>query len=190
MLVQKDFRSKGRIGGDVAGIKRFHHRKRTLKVLILSLVGFILLIAFGVASGSGFDRDSWDPYIALGFVCLLGAGVFFLARLLVRNPAVLEVSDEGLFLPFTHRRPIRWDEVHRIRRETSPHHIVYGRRDWVVIDLLPGILAPLKLPLWRKAELWMQRQQGVRIPLHGLESDPEAVIEAIEAQWTGGIYEA
>ena len=59
-------------------------------------------------------------------------------------------------------------------------YLVYGQRDWLIVEPLPGVLAPLKWPVWRKAELWLQRQQGVRIPLHGLEGDAEAIVAAVE----------
>ena len=48
------------------------------------------------------------------------------------------------------------------------------------VDPSPGVLAPLKLPAPRRLELWFQKQHGVRIPLHALDSDPEDVVRSIE----------
>ena len=164
----------------MADVHRFYHKQSTLVAILVLLSVFLGLLILAVTVGSGFGAGSWNAFVAGVFALLLAGGIAVVARLLIRRPPVLELSDEGLFFPMTYRRPLRWDEVHRIRRETAPRHLVYGARDWLVVDPLPGVLAPLKWPVWRKAELWLQRQQGVRIPLHGLEGDPEDVLRVIE----------
>ena len=73
-------------------------------------------------------------------------------------------------------REFEWARIRRVQAGVG----LYGRRDWLIIDPSPGVLAPLRLPVWRKLELWFQSQHGVRIPLHGLEGDTEAVVRSIE----------
>ncbi|MDU8943875.1 hypothetical protein [Ovoidimarina sediminis] len=164
----------------MARIDRFTHRRRALVSLLCLLAVLLCLVLIAALLGPGFDRGGWDPAIAAVFSLTLLGGILLLAAVIVRNPAVLEISADGLLFPATYRRPLRWDEIHRIRRETGPRHLIYGARDWLVVDPLPGVLAPLRWPVWRKAELWLQSQQGIRIPLHGLEQEAGEVIRSIE----------
>ncbi|NNK79088.1 MAG: hypothetical protein HKP40_10290 [Litoreibacter sp.] len=57
---------------------------------------------------------------------------------------------------------------------------IYGPRDWLIIDPSPGVLPPLRLPLWRNLELRWQKLYGVRIPLHGLDAESEAIVRSVE----------
>ena len=57
---------------------------------------------------------------------------------------------------------------------------LYGQRDWLIVEPSPGVLAPLRLPTWRRLELWFQKYHGVRVPLHGLEANPDEVVRSVE----------
>jgi hypothetical protein len=57
---------------------------------------------------------------------------------------------------------------------------LFGRRDWLIVEPLPGVLAPLRLPTSRRLEFWLQKQQGVRIPIHGLEGDADEIVRSVE----------
>ena len=157
----------------------FRHSRKNL-LLIIVLLG-LLLCAFGVAVvfGPGFDERPSNRFWAWGLGLLLAAVIAAFGYLLWRNPSALVIGESGIFIPMAFRRPLRWDEIHKIRRFQT-RRLLHGASDWLIIDLSPGLLAPLRLPLWRRLELWYQNKQGVRIALHGLEADPEAVQRSIE----------
>ncbi len=155
-----------------------HSRKNLLQIIVL--LGFLLGV-FVVAAvfGAGFDKRSGDLFWAWGLGLLLSAIIAAFGYLLWRNPCALVVDERGIYIPMTFKRPLRWDEIHRIRRLRTRRRL-HGQSDWLIMDLSPGLLAPLRLPVWRRLELWLQKTQGVRIPLHGLEADPEDVVRSVE----------
>ena len=162
----------------------FHHRNSVLVTLVCLLSGLLVLFVlvlfvFAAVFGPGFDRDSQDLAWAV-FIrgCLLVILIPFV-WLLWRKPAVLIVGDARIHLPIAFKRPLRWNEIHRVRL-LQPGQSFYGRRDWVIVDPSPGILAPIRLKSWRTLDLWFQKNHGVRIPLHGLDADPEEVVQAIK----------
>ncbi|MGI9395063.1 MAG: hypothetical protein ACR2OY_10500, partial [Boseongicola sp.] len=55
-----------------------------------------------------------------------------------------------------------------------------GNQAWLVVDPLPGVLPSYRFMGPKIAEAWLLRKIGVRIPLHSLETEPEAVISSIE----------
>ena len=129
--------------------------------------------------GPGFDPHSHDLVWAVLLGGLLLAILAPFVWLLWRKPAVLVVSSAGIYLPFAFTKPLRWDEIHRIR--LLPHgKSLFGRRDWVIIDPSPGVLAPIRLKTWRGLDVWFQKHHGVRIPLHGLDAELDEVVRAIE----------
>ena len=157
----------------------FNHRKRNL-VWTVSLLAFLFVVfIFAVLFGPGYVPNSshalWATIIGLSLLAIIAG----FGWVLIRNPRALVVSEMGVDIPLTFKRPLRWDEMHRIRRIQSSIAF-HGRRDWLIIEPLPGVLAPLRLPVWRKLELWFQSRHGVRIPLHGLEGDADAVVRSIE----------
>ena len=101
------------------------------------------------------------------------------AWVLGRDPVALLIGPEGIELPFAFSRPLGWGGIHRIRRETGGGGI-YGTRDWLIVDPSPGVLAPIRLKSWRRLDLWFQGKHGVRIPLHGLEGEPERIVASVE----------
>ena len=157
----------------------YYHSKKNLVWIIVLLAALLGALVFAVLFGSGFDPDSNDPYWALLVGSLLLAIVAAVGWVLWRNPRALVISERGIDIPLTFKRPLRWAEIHRIRR-VQRRSGLYGRRDWLIVEPSPGVLAPLRLPTWRRLELWLQKQHGVRIPLHGLEADPEKIVRSVE----------
>lgn len=157
----------------------YHHRSGALVTLVCLLLGLLGLFVFAVLYGPGFDPDSRDPVWALVLgVFLLGIVAAFL-WLLWRRPVVMIVSGAGIYLPFAFTRPLRWEEIHRIRC-VSHGKSLYGQREWAVVDPSPGVLAPIRLKSWRRLDLWFQKHHGVRIPLHGLDADADRIVQSIE----------
>ncbi len=160
-------------------VDAFHHRRGNLIWVIVLLTLLLGVFLFAVSFGPGFDPGSNDPVWAWGIGLALGLLIGVFGWVLLRNPRALVVSPDGLDLPFAFRRPLPWRDIHRIRRQTTrtfPH----GKRDWLIIDPSPDVLAPLRLPTLRRLEIWFQRKHGIRIPLHGLAADPDDVVRSIE----------
>lgn len=149
---------------------------RMVLMLSSALLALTLLAAL---AGPGFDSRSADP-LWLGLACLFLLGLAGAAVwLLRRRPVVLRVGPAGLDLPFAFRRPLPWAGIHRIRREAPPRR-GWGGADWLVVDPSPGVLPDYRLASFRRLELWYLRHGGIRIPLHGLDADPAAVVASIE----------
>ena len=157
----------------------FRHRKGNLVQVTVLIAILFFVFLFAVLFGPGYDPSSshavWAWIIGLSLLAIIAGFVW----LLLRNPKALVVGEAGIEIPLAFKRPLRWDEMHRIRRVQTGVGL-YGRRDWLIIDPSPGVLAPLRPPVWRKLELWFQSKHGVRIPLHGLEGDADAVVKSIE----------
>ena len=159
--------------------KTYRHRRKTI-LSIIAILGMLLsLMLLGATVGPGFDPDTNDRLSLWLFGLILATGIAALCWLLWRNSAALVISEDGLHIPTAFRHPLPWDEVHRIRR-VKARRSFHGRTDWLIIDMSPGLLAPLRLHTWRRLDLWFQNRHGIRIPLHGLEADPEDVVHAIE----------
>lgn len=157
----------------------FRHRSGPLITVVCLMSGLLLVLVLTALIGPGFDRGSNDPVWALVLGLLLLAPIAAFVWLLRSRPAVMIVGRSGIDLPLTFRRPLHWDEMHRIRR-VRRSVLLYGRQEWLIIDPSPGVLAPLRLPTRRKLDLWFQKKRGVRIPLHGLDASPEEIVTAIE----------
>ena len=159
--------------------KTFHHRKTNILIVIVLLVVVLVLLILGVVAGPGFDAASNDPLWAALTGLFLAGIIAALVWVLWSKPRALVIGDDGLHIPLAFSRPLHWDEIHRVRRVRSRGGL-YGKRDWLIIDPSPGVLAPIRLPTWRRLDLWFQKHHGVRIPLHGLAADPADVVAAIE----------
>lgn len=157
----------------------YHHRSGVLLAVVSLLSGllavFVLAALFGPGFGFGSSDQIWAAIIGLS---LLGIITLFV-WLLWRRPVVMVVDRYGIHLPLTFTRPLRWDEIHRIRLLSHGKHL-FGDRKWMIVDPSPGVLAPIRFKTWRKLDLWFQRHHGVRIPLHGLDADAGTILEAIE----------
>jgi hypothetical protein len=146
--------------------------------LIIVLVGVLqalLLLAMVI----GRDMGTGDYLQGAAFTLFLLALIGGAGWVLRRDPVVLRVGPEGLELPFAFSMPLGWEAMHRIRRETGGGGL-YGKRDWLIVDPSPGVLAPIRLKTWRRLDLWFQGKHGVRIALHGLEGDPERIVASVE----------
>ena len=156
----------------------FHQGERQLVALIGLSGALIALVILAVLVGPGFDPGSNDPLWASLAVLFLAGLIGALVWALRQRPVVLRVGPAGLDLPIAFTRPLPWAEIHRIRRSRS--RWLWERRDWLIVDPLPGVLPDLRLAIWRPLELAFQRRHGIRIPLHGLGAEPDAVVASIE----------
>lgn len=160
-------------------IDRFYQRTTLLLQVIALLSALLILVFVGLAVGPGIDPESWQ-IVWLPLACLtLAAIIAAFGWMLLRRPAVLRIGKQGIDLPITFKRPLPWSDIHRIRLLRAKAGL-YGTRDWIIIDPSPGILAPLRLPVWRRFELKFQKYHGVRIPLHGLDAATDDVVASIE----------
>lgn len=160
-------------------IDSYYQRRSTLISIVSMLSVLLILLVIAVFFGSGFEASSRDPLWAALAVLVLVAVIAGVLWILWKRPVVLTVGPKGIQPIIAFRRPLAWREIHRIRRSRG-HGSLTGRRDWLVIDPLPGVLAPLRMPVWRALELRLQKHHGVRIPLHGLEGDPDEVVQSVE----------
>lgn len=160
-------------------IDEFHQRRGLLVQIIVLLSALLILVVIGVVFGPGLDQGSWQAVWVPLAVLTLGAVVAGFGWMLWRRPVVLRVGPEGVELPIVFKAPMPWSDMHRIRHLRGGNGL-YGARDWIVIDPSPGVLAPLRMPVWRRFELKFQKHYGVRIPLHGIDADPDKVIASIE----------
>ncbi|MFY0692152.1 MAG: hypothetical protein JXR14_09565 [Paracoccaceae bacterium] len=157
----------------------YHHRRRLLVTVIVLLSALLAVLIFAMAFGEGFDPASRDPLIGVVLSVLLALPIAACVWVLRKRPRALVISAEGIDIPLAFRRPLRWDEVHRIRRIRTKGGL-YGPRDWLIIDPSPGVLPPVRFRLWRKLELRWQKFFGVRIPLHGLEAPGDVIVRSVE----------
>ena len=157
----------------------FRHGNRHLLLLIGTLGLLLALVAAAALIGPGFDPGSNDPLWALLAGLFLAGLIGVLGWVLWRRPVAVRIGPEGIDVPLAFRRPFPWARMHRIRRCRSGHRLE-GRRDWLIVDPAPGALPDFRWPTWRWLELRAQRWQKIRIPLHALDADPEAVVASVE----------
>lgn len=157
----------------------FHHGKANLVWIIVLLSALLAVFVIAVLFGSGFDPGTYDLYWAVFAGLTLCAAIAAVGWVLWRNPRALVISADGIDIPLTFKRPLRWEEIDSVRRTRSRKGL-YGRREWLIIEPSPGVLAPHRLPTWRRLELLLQSKHGVRIPLHGLQADPDEVVRSVE----------
>ena len=157
----------------------FHFRIGVVVTLVVLLSGLLGLLIYAALFGPGFEAASSDPVWAVVLIILLCGILLPFFWILWRKPIVMRVGSAGLHLPFAFKRPLRWEDIHRFRL-ASQGALTYGRRQWLIIDPAPGVLAPIRLKSWQRLDLWFQKHHGVRIPLHGLDSDFDTVIQSIE----------
>lgn len=172
-------KSKDPTPADTAAEAVYHHRRGVLVTIACMLSGLLGLLVFAALFGPGFDPDSRNPVWAVVLGILLLGIVVAILWILWRTPAVMIVSGAGVHLPFAFRRPLRWDEIHRIRRVSHGKSLLC-HREWLIVDPSPGVLAPIRLRSWRGLDLWLQKRHGVRIPLHGLDADADKIVQSIE----------
>ena len=157
----------------------FYQSRGLILMVIVLLSALLVLVAVAVLVGPGFSHDTGQYVLAaLASAVLLGViGAF--VWMYRKRPVALKVGPEGLDLPLVFKHPLAWSDIHRIRREVSSVSL-HGKRDWLIVDPSPGVLSPLRLPVWRWLELKWQKYHGVRIPLHGLEEDADTIVASVE----------
>ena len=157
----------------------FYHRRSKMMGLA-GLLGLLLgLVILAAVIGPEFGKSRYDWLKAtLAIVCLASIMAIPL-WVLWKRPAALTIGPDGIYLPVAFKRPLPWAEIHRIKRTRATAGL-YGYRDWLIVDPSPGVLAPLRLPVWRALELRLQKHHGVRIPLHGLSVIGDDVVASVE----------
>ncbi|NND18578.1 MAG: hypothetical protein HKN98_08360 [Silicimonas sp.] len=164
---------------DATRTDQFYQRKTLLWQVIGLSSALLLLVIAALIFGPGYDPDTWQivwvPVAALSLAAVTAVFVWMLWK----RPAILRIDQRGVDLPIAFREPLAWSDIHRIRL-TRPQTGLYGKRAWIIIDPSPGILAPLRLPVWRRFELKFQKYHGVRIPLHGIDAPSEDIVASFE----------
>lgn len=158
---------------------RFRQNRRTLwQIAVLSLV-FLGLTVAAVLIGPTFGKGRFDWLGAFAAFVVFGGLLVLSAWMLSRPPVVLTIGPEGIHMPVGWRSPLAWSDIHRIRHLGSSGGI-RGRRIWLAVDPAPGVIPDHRLPGPKRLERWYARRAGIRLPLHGLDAPPEAVIASLE----------
>lgn len=157
----------------------FRHARRPL-VRLVAMLGLLLgLVVLAALAGPGFDAGSNDPVRALLAGAFLAALIGVLGLVIWCRPVAVRIGPEGVDIPLAFARSFPWTHVHRVRRCRSGSRFE-GARDWLVVDPAPGTLPDYRWPTSRRLEMLARRWQTIRIPLHALDADPEAVIASVE----------
>ena len=157
----------------------FYHR-RSKMVGLVGLLGFLLaLVILAVLVGPEFGKARYDWLKATLAIVGLSSIMAIPLWVLWKRPAALTIGPDGIYLPVVFKKPLPWADIHRIKRTRATAGL-YGYRDWLIVDPSPGVLAPLRLPVWRALELRLQKHHGVRIPLHGLSVIGDDVVASVE----------
>jgi len=140
--------------------------------------GLLIAALVGVTFGADLS-SSWGFFTGVFAIVMLSGvlGLFiFLAR---RAPVQLRIGPDGLEMPGGFTAPLAWRDIHRIRYLGEIGRLT-GKQAWLVVDPSPGVLPAYRFMGPKKAESWLLRRMGIRIPLHMLETEPETVIRSIE----------
>ena len=157
----------------------FYQRRTLILSIIAMLSVLLLLVVIAMIAGDGFQHETRQYiWVSVASAILLGVIAAF-SWMYWKRPVALRISAQGVDLPMVFRQPLAWSDIHRIRREHSSGTL-QAKRDWLIIDPAPGVLAPLRLPVWRWLELKWQRYHGVRIPLHGIEGKADTIVASVE----------
>lgn len=129
-----------------------------------------------------WQAKQFDPVVMIGAAALLIFGLFatIWSLWMVRIGPVLRIDLEGITGSRLGRKRIPWSEVRNIRLHRA------GGRPFLVLALRepPGAPAdPMGDPLYRTGAFRPGRN-AVRVPLTGLDEEPEQVIAAIDEALT------
>ncbi len=139
-------------------------------LLVVTLIGVIFVADLSTA---------WDRFIAMSAVLILGSLTALFVVLARRSPVQLRIGPEGLDMTIGFAAPLAWRDIHRIRYLGEKSYLT-GKQAWLVADPAPGVVPKYRFKGPHKAEAWLLRRMGIRIPLHMLEAEPETVISSIE----------
>lgn len=142
---------------------------------------FLLIAALVLGPTNATLAQRLGGILGLVFLSCL-SGVFVYVAL--RPPVTLRVGPNGIDLPVALRAPLPWRDIGTVTRETAPPGI-YGRRDWLIVHPVAGVLPDHRLSGPRRLELWYMRRVGIRIPLHGLAAPADEVIAAVARYFPG-----
>ena len=139
-----------------------------------------LLAATLVAVTFAADLISyWEGVFAIiAILVLIGCLVLFF-YLATKAPVLLRIGPDGLEMSGGWTAPLAWQDIHRIRFLGETKQLT-GKQVWLVVDPAPGVIPAYRFMGPKKAERWLLRKIGVRIPLHMLETDADAVLRSIE----------
>ncbi len=165
--------------GHDARTDSYRYNWRSARLLAFALGGLFVLTAFAAVVGPGFDPKSRDLLFAVLALLFLGSLLGVMVYLMLRPPVMLRIGPDGLYLPVGFRRPMPWNQIHRIRRMPERKYLLQ-RFDLLVVDPSPGVLPDYRFAGPRRMEKWWLRRVGIRIPLHDLDAKAEVVIASIE----------
>ncbi len=139
-----------------------------------------LLVAALVGVTFGADlSSSWGIFTGVFAIVTLSAMLALFIFLGRRAPVQLRIGPGGLEMPGGFTAPLAWRDIHRIRY-LGEVRFMTGKQAWLVAEPSPGVLPTYRFMGPKRAEAWLLRRMGIRIPLHMLETEPETVIRSIE----------
>lgn len=139
-----------------------------------------LMVATLVAITFAADLISyWEwVFVLAAMIVLIGCLGLFL-YLATKAPVLLRIGPDGLEMSGGWTAPLAWKNILRIRFLGETKQLT-GKQVWLVADPAPGVIPAYRFKGPKKAERWLLRKIGVRIPLHMLETDADAVLRSIE----------
>jgi hypothetical protein len=159
-------------------VHEFRYRRKS--ALAGGFAAGCLLVAALVGVTFGADlSSSWGIFTGVFAIVMLSGILALFIYLGRRAPVQLRIGPDGLEMPGGFRAPLAWRDIHRIRYLGESTYMT-GKQAWLVADPSPGVLPEYRFMGPKKAEAWLLRRMGIRIPLHMLETEPERVIRSIE----------
>jgi len=159
-------------------VHEFRYRRGPAWVGGLAAGGLLVATLVGITFGADFI-SYWEWIFALAAIVVLFGTIALFIYLARRAPVMLRIGPEGLEMRVGWSAPLAWHDIHRIRflGETK---FLSGKQAWLVADPAPGVMPAYRFKGPQRAERWLLRKIGIRIPLHMLEADAETVIQSIE----------
>jgi hypothetical protein len=169
-------------GGDRVRTDAFRYAPGLSGLLAFGSVGVLGAVVIAVVAfdlGGARSTPGADWAVPAGAVLILAmSGLLWVAR---RAPVLLTIGPEGLNLPAAFARPVAWAEIWRIR--------LIARKAWLQprmvfmkVELMRGMQPVYQRRLWTmpRADAWLARKIGLRIPIHNLDAAEEVILASVE----------
>lgn len=167
-----------------SGFARNFRISRLKFAALIFVVGALIGAAAAFLSGQipGWQAKQFDPVVMIGAAALIISGLVATVWSLgmFRIGPVLRIDLQGITYSRLGRKRILWSEVRNIRLHRA------GGRPFLLLALRepPGAPEdPMGDPLYRTGA-FLPGRNAVRVPLTGLDEEPEQVIAAIDEALT------
>ena len=159
-------------------VDEFRYRRKSAWLGGFAAGGLLIAAVVGVVFGADLS-SGWGIFTGVFAIVILSGILVLFIFLARRSPVQLRVGPDGLEMSIGFAAPLAWRDIHRIRYLGEIGYLS-GKQAWLVADPSPGVLPAYRFMGPKKAEAWLLRKMGIRIPLHMLEAEPETVIKSIE----------